>query len=65
MNEETTPEELARELHVSGRTIRAYLRENHSAGHLHGQRWKLSPAQAKDVRARFNSPSSRRTPFGP
>jgi predicted transcriptional regulator len=53
MDEDVTPEELAKALGLSGRTIRAYLRSDHSTGHLHGQRWHLTPSQADAVRARF------------
>jgi predicted transcriptional regulator len=59
MSDEITPEELARELGLNGRTIRAYLREKHSAGHAPKSRWRLTDAQAQDVRSHFRHSSSR------
>jgi predicted transcriptional regulator len=53
MDDDVTPEELARELGYSARTIRAHLRESQSAGHLHGTPWHLTQAQAEAVRSYF------------
>lgn len=59
MTDQITPEDLARELGMSGRTIRAYLRDKHSDGHDRGARWKLTDAQAQDVRTHFRAASGR------
>lgn len=48
----TTPNELAAELDVSPKTIRAFLREEYPE-HKHGTRWELDDDQATVVRARF------------
>ena len=56
MSDEITPEELARELRINGRAIRAYLREQHSDGHEPGSRWTLTEVQAQDVRSHFRNP---------
>jgi hypothetical protein len=49
----TTPRELAHDLDVSAKTIRAYLREEYPE-HEHGSRWELDEEQATVVRARFS-----------
>lgn len=48
----TTPRELADELDVSAKTIRAFLRVEYP-DHAHGSRWELDDDQATVVRARF------------
>lgn len=49
----TTPNELADELDVSAKTIRAFLREEYPEHEL-GARWGLDDDQASVVRARFS-----------
>lgn len=49
----TTPRELADELDVSAKTIRAFLRVEYP-DHPHGSRWELDEDQATVVRARFS-----------
>lgn len=52
-----TPKELAKELGIDAKRIRAYLRTTEKFGHLvtHAKQtsWQLSPAQAELVRVRF------------
>jgi hypothetical protein len=55
MAETTTPEELARELSVSAKTIRAWLRTEYPRGAEHDQPWRLDQDQASAVRARFQN----------
>lgn len=50
---ETTPDDLARELGISPKTLRAWLRQNETADHQHGARWVLRPEQAARARKRF------------
>jgi len=54
-----TPEELARELGVTGRTIRAYLRSKHGVLPPFVTRWHLDPERAADVRANVRSTTAR------
>ncbi|MEY9850620.1 hypothetical protein ABH923_000298 [Leifsonia sp. EB41] len=49
----TTPNELADELDVSAKAIRAFLREEYLE-HEHGARWELDDDQSSVVRARFS-----------
>lgn len=49
----TTPNELADDLDVSAKTIRAFLREEYPAHEL-GTRWELDDNQEAVVRARFS-----------
>ena len=49
----TTPNELADELDVSAKTIRAFLREEYPEHEL-GTRWELDDDQSAVVRARFS-----------
>jgi hypothetical protein len=53
MPDQVTPNDLARELDVPARTIRAWLRENDQRGHLLHARWTLSSQQAAEVRTAF------------
>ena len=48
-----TPTELARDLDVSARTIRAFLRAEFGAGHAKYQWWLLDEPQIIAVRRRF------------
>jgi hypothetical protein len=49
-----TPNELARELHRSPKTIRAFLRSRYGRLWERGEtRWHLTPVQEQAVRARF------------
>jgi len=52
-----TPDELAEELGVSGKTVRAWLRETYPRPdrEVH-QRWSLTDAQVEAVRVRFGTP---------
>ena len=51
-----TPEELAKELEVSGKQIRAWLRANFPRSkEQKNTSWHLSPAMAKKVREAFSS----------
>jgi len=50
--DETTPADLARELGMSDRTIRAYLRERYPDHELNS-RWRLTQSEADDVRREF------------
>lgn len=48
------PEDLARELNISGKLIRAYLRANFTRSAEHkNTAWMLNANQAKKVRAHF------------
>ncbi|MGO4535092.1 hypothetical protein [Leifsonia sp. 2MCAF36] len=49
----TTPRELADQLDVSAKTIRAFLREEYP-DHEHRARWELEDEQETLVRARFS-----------
>jgi hypothetical protein len=49
----SNPEELARELGISPKTLRVWLRQNESEAHQHGARWLLSAEQAACARERF------------
>jgi hypothetical protein len=50
------PEELARELGVSGKTIREWLRQEYPrTGETRYQRWQLSDTQVRAVRRRFET----------
>jgi hypothetical protein len=70
---ETTPQELSRELCVPGQAIRKYLRTHHSDGHSDYERWRLDAPRAEAVRAYFTTgPDSHSTdelaewsPWGP
>lgn len=53
MSEQITPEELARQLGVSGRQVRRYLRSKYGKLPPFVSRWNLSSAQTADVRAHF------------
>jgi len=53
-----TPEELALELGVTGRTIRAYLRSKHGVLPPFVTRWHVDPERAADVRANVRSDRS-------
>lgn len=50
---ETTPRELARELHVDAKRIRDWLRREAMTGHVLGQRWHIDEDLAARVRAAF------------
>jgi hypothetical protein len=52
-DDDVTPEQLATELGYSGRTIRAFLREQHGKLTPPERRWLLTPEQVAEVRARF------------
>lgn len=59
-SEPVTPNDLARELGVTPRTIRAYLRSKY--GRLAGRnetRWQLDGGQATDVRREFQRRAGR------
>lgn len=47
-----TPNQMAAQLGVSAKTIRAWLREQ-GWQHVHQARWHLTPDQAGQVRERF------------
>lgn len=50
-NKSTTPEALAKELGVSGKQVRAFLRANFPrAAEKKNTSWAISPAMAKKVR---------------
>jgi hypothetical protein len=51
--EGTTPEELAAELGISAKTLRAWLRTNYAAGHVRNERWRLTADQVAAARRRF------------
>lgn len=59
MAEATTPEDLARELGVPGKTIRDWLRNEYprTPAETH-QRWLLTDEQAAAVRGRFPRPAA-------
>jgi uncharacterized protein YjcR len=48
-----TPNQMAAQLGVSAKTIRAWLREQ-GWQHVHQARWHLTPDQAGQVRERFS-----------
>jgi uncharacterized protein YjcR len=48
-----TPNELASELGISPKTLRAWLRENFSRGHAPYERWELSAREVEQARARW------------
>ncbi len=54
MNDLITPNDLARELGVSAKTIRDYLRSKYGTLPSFETRWHLTESQASDVRAHFN-----------
>ncbi|WP_146188143.1 hypothetical protein [Mycetocola zhujimingii] len=53
MIDHVTPAELARELGIAAKTIRAYLRSKYGKLPAFVTRWHLTSAQADDVRNRF------------
>lgn len=53
MADDITPKDLARELGVSSKTIRAWLRIEYPRAAEHGLAWHLDQDQAAAVRARF------------
>jgi hypothetical protein len=54
MSEQNTPRTLARELGVSPKSIRAFLRTNYGKLDAFTTRWLLSDDQARAVRTRFS-----------
>lgn len=52
-DDDMTPERLATELGYSGKTIRAFLREEYRKLPSPSDRWLLTPEQDAAVRARF------------
>ena len=54
----TTAEDLARELGVSGKTLRGWLRKNRP--HAHGQPWEFTREEADSVRRDFRAYQQRR-----
>ena len=54
------PEDLARKLGVSGKTVRAWLREQYPRGEAKKHKaWRLTAAQERAVRARFSARTQR------
>lgn len=54
MSGPTEPEDLARELGITGKRLRAWLRSHHGRSEVeHGSRWTLSPAVVDDARWHF------------
>ena len=55
MSEPVTPADISRDLGVSQKRIRDYLRERYGKLSPHVPRWLLTDEQATDVRAHFRS----------
>ena len=53
MDDDLTPADLARELGVSQRAVRAFLRGRYGTLISPATRWKLTGEQAADIRAHF------------
>lgn len=47
-----TAEDIARELHITGRQLRGWLRKN-ITNHAHNDRWVFTRAEAEDVKRRY------------
>ena len=47
-----TAEDIARELHITGRQLRGWLRKN-ITNHAHNDRWVFTRAEADDVKRRY------------
>lgn len=50
-----TPNDIARVLGISPKTLRAWLRANRAEGHAHGSRWEFTPAEADVIVARYST----------
>ncbi|WP_166790541.1 hypothetical protein [Cryobacterium tagatosivorans] len=55
MSEPVTPADLSRDLQVTQKRIRDYLREKYGTLPPHVSRWLLTDEQATDVRIHFRS----------
>jgi hypothetical protein len=47
--DEVTPRDIARVLGISDKTLRQWLRDNHSEGHARYERWIFMPAEADEI----------------